>query len=439
MSRKRTPRSCSQRTAGPESSTRILAISGSPRPSVTRRMSARNSSAVYGSRSVAANRSSSSTTPARSSRPACARRIAPAVNAELPPDHSGSAFSSTSRRQPRSRAACAADMPAFPAPTTMTSKSTSRYLTGLARCHTREGSHRMGARAVIGAVLAVAAVVAIAAPGGSSGDDLSKAYPSRQVSIMAPAAPGGGWDTTARAFQSAARDAKVGDESVEVFNVEGAGGTLGLSQLVSKSSGDPYELMMTGQVMLGAIETNKADVKLDKTTPIATLITETEAIVVPAKSRYRTLKDLLADFKRDPGSIRWAGGSAGSTDQLLVGLLAKTQGADPAKTKYVAHSGGGEANAAILSGSVDAGATGLSEVVDQVKAGKMRLLAVSSPVNLRIDGKKPPTVKEAGVNLEMTNWRALTAPPGISDSERARITDWVTRVMRTPKWRENLE
>ena len=293
-------------------------------------------------------------------------------------------------------------------------------------------------RVVIGALLAVAALVAIVAPSGSSGDDQKQPYPNRQLQIMAPAAPGGGWDSTARAFQSSARDAEL-DDGIEVFNVDGAGGTLGLSQLVSKASGDPYELMMTGLVMIGAIETNRSQVDLDKTTPIATMTTEAEAIVVPTKSKYKKLADLVADFKRDPASIRWAGGSAGSTDQLLVGELARVLGADPAKTKYVAHSGGGEANAAILSGSVDAGSTGLSEVIDQVKAGKMRLLAVSSPVNLQVDGRKPPTIKEAGVNLEMTNWRAITAPPGISDSERGRIAGWVTRVMKTPKWQENLK
>jgi putative tricarboxylic transport membrane protein len=297
----------------------------------------------------------------------------------------------------------------------------------------------LGSRAVIGGLLAVAAVVAIAVPGGASGgDSASEPFPNRQVSIMAPAAPGGGWDTTARAFQAASRDAKL-DDGVEVFNVEGAGGTLGLSELVSKSSGDPYQLMMTGLVMLGAIETNRSDVALDRTTPIATMITETEAIVVPAKSKYRTLKDLTADFARDPGSIRWAGGSAGSTDQLLVGELARVLGADPAKTKYVAHSGGGEANAAILSGSVDAGSTGLSEVVDQVEGGKMRLLAVSSPVDVEIDGSKPRTLKDEGIDLELTNWRAITAPPGISGGERERIAAWVTRVLRTPGWAENVK
>jgi putative tricarboxylic transport membrane protein len=297
----------------------------------------------------------------------------------------------------------------------------------------------LGSRALIGAAFAVAALVAIIAPGGASGgDDASQPYPTRQLSIMAPAAAGGGWDTTARAFQGSSRSAKL-DDGIEVFNVEGAGGTLGLSQLVSKGSGDPYQLMMTGLVMLGAIETNGSDVPLSRTTPIATLITESEGIVVPAKSKYTSFKQLAADLERDPASIRWAGGSAGSTDQLLVGELARVLGADPKKTKYVAHSGGGEANAAILSGSVDAGVSGLSEFVDQVEAGKMRLLAVSSPVETKVDGKQPPTIKEEGIDLELTNWRALVAPPGISDGERERITGWVKQVLATADWKKNLE
>jgi putative tricarboxylic transport membrane protein len=296
----------------------------------------------------------------------------------------------------------------------------------------------MGTRAVIGGLLVVAALVAIVAPGGATGDDESEPYPTRGLRIMAPAAPGGGWDTTARAFQAASRDAKL-DDGVEVYNVEGAGGTLGLSELVSKDAGDPYELMMTGLVMLGAIETNQSDVALDATTPIATMITEAEAIVVPAKSKYETLEQLAADLERDPGSVKVGGGSAGSTDQLLLGELTRELGADPGQTRYVAHSGGGEANAAILSGSVDVGITGLSEVVDQVEAGKMRLLAVSTPVDIEVDGRTPPTIEDEGIDLEMTNWRAITAPPGISGSERERIASWVSKVLESDAWAKNVE
>src|SRR3954453_24038036 len=118
--------------------------------------------------------------------------------------------------------------------------------------------------------------------------------------------------------------------------------------------------MMTGLVMLGAIETNQSQVNLGKTTPIATMTTESEAIVVPAKSKYKTLRELTDALRRNPAAIRWAGGSAGSTDPLLVGDIARVSGAGPAKPKYVAHSRGGEANASILSGAVDAGSTGLT-------------------------------------------------------------------------------
>jgi putative tricarboxylic transport membrane protein len=296
----------------------------------------------------------------------------------------------------------------------------------------------MGARGIIGGLLVVAAIVAVVVPGGATGDDSSKPYPQRQVQMMAPAAPGGGWDTTARAFQQASRDLGA-DDGMEVYNVEGAGGTLGLSQLISKDHGDAYQLMTTGLVMLGAIETNGSDVDLADTTPIATTVTETEAIVVPATSKFRDMKALAEQFARDPGSIRFAGGSAGGTDQLLVGQLAKVLGVDPAKTKYVAHSGGGEANAAILSGSVDAGVTGLSEIVDQVEGGKMRLLAVSSPVDAEVDGRKPPTLKDEGIDLELTNWRSIHAPPGVDAADRRRIEAYVVKVLRSKQWAEQVE
>jgi putative tricarboxylic transport membrane protein len=273
--------------------------------------------------------------------------------------------------------------------------------------------------------------------GGGGGDEAS--FPSSRVEIMAPADPGGGWDSTARALQQSIRDAKLSAKGVEVYNVPGAGGTLGLSQLASKDKGDPHQLMVMGLVMLGAIETNKSSVDIDQTTPIATLTTEDEAIVVPAKSKYKTLDDLVADLKADPGSVRWAGGSAGGTDQLLVGLLAKAAGADASKTKYVAYSGGGEAKTAILSGSVDAGVSGVSEFADQVEAGKMRALAVSGTEPVDVGGKSTQPIKAQGLDVELTNWRGIVAPPGISDSERESVTKWVEKVRASPAWQKNLE
>jgi putative tricarboxylic transport membrane protein len=255
---------------------------------------------------------------------------------------------------------------------------------------------------------------------------------------MAPADPGGGWDETARALQQSMREAKLGD-GAEVYNVPGAGGTLGLSQLISKHRGKDDQLMVMGLVMLGAVEANQSSVSVDQTTPIAGLTQEDEGIVVPAKSKYRTLGDLVADLKRDPASIAWAGGSAGGTDQLLVGQLTEAVGADPSKTKYVAHSGGGEALAAILSGSVDAGVSGVSEFADQVEAGKLRMLAVSGEKPVEVGGKTVKPIKDQGVDVVMTNWRGIVAPPGLSDDRRKDVVAFVEKLRATPAWQANLK
>jgi putative tricarboxylic transport membrane protein len=296
------------------------------------------------------------------------------------------------------------------------------------------------ARGIASAVAAVALAGVAAACGSYAGGSEGEGdYPRGRLSIMAPADPGGGWDETARALQQAVRESELADDGTEVYNVPGAGGTLGLSQLVSKSSGEPNQLMVMGLVMLGAIETNQSPVDLGVTTPIATLTTEAEVIVVPSDSEYRTLDDLTKDLERDPGSVAWGGGSAGGTDQLLVGLLAKEVGANPAETKYVAHEGGGEATAAILSGSVDVGVSGVSEFADYVKAGEMRALAVSGEGPLEVGGEKVENLTAQGYDVTITNWRGIVGPPGLSDEQRDQIVEYVERVQATPAWKANIK
>ena len=286
--------------------------------------------------------------------------------------------------------------------------------------------------AIVG-VLGLLALLALLGGCSGDGDD----YPEGDVELMAPADPGGGWDQTARAMQSALTESGVVEENVEVYNVGGAGGTIGLAQFVSDNAGDPNQLMVMGLVMVGAIQINDSPVDLSQTTPIASLLTEWEAIVVPADSEYQTLEQLVEAFRADPGSISWAGGSAGSTDQILIGLLAQEVGVDPAEVNYIAHSGGGEANTAILSGGVSAGVSGLAEVRDQVEAGQMRLLAVSS--DERIDEADAPTIVESGYDLVVPNWRGVMAPPDISDEDREAIVGMIEEMHATSEWQETLE
>ena len=253
--------------------------------------------------------------------------------------------------------------------------------------------------------------------------------------IIAPANPGGGWDQTARTMQDVLQKEGI-SKSVQVQNVPGAGGTIGLAQFAEQHKGDPNALIIGGYVMVGAVLTNNSPVSLADVTPIARLTGEYEAIVVPAASPHQTMADLIAALKADPGAVSWAGGSAGGTDHIAVGLIAQAAGVDPTKINYIAYSGGGEALAAILGNQVTAGVSSLGEFQSQIEAGTMRLLAVSAPE--RIEGVDAPTLKEAGLDVDLQNWRMVAAAPGITDEQKAAITADIEKMAKSAGWQEQL-
>ncbi|WP_371135457.1 Bug family tripartite tricarboxylate transporter substrate binding protein [Frigidibacter sp.] len=253
--------------------------------------------------------------------------------------------------------------------------------------------------------------------------------------IIAPANPGGGWDQTARTMQAVLQDEGI-SSSVQVQNVPGAGGTIGLAQFASQNEGNANALIVGGYVMVGAILTNNAPVGLDAVTPIARLTGEYEAIVVPAASPIQTIEELVEALKADPGAVSWAGGSAGGTDHIAVGLLAKAAGVDPTKINYIAYSGGGEALAAILGSQVTAGISSLGEFVAQIDSGTLRLLAVSSEE--RIEGVDAPTLKEVGLDVVLQNWRMVAAAPGLSDEQKAAVSADIEAMVKSASWQEQL-
>ncbi|OYW61568.1 MAG: C4-dicarboxylate ABC transporter substrate-binding protein [Rhizobiales bacterium 17-65-6] len=272
----------------------------------------------------------------------------------------------------------------------------------------------------------------LAAPAGLS----PAAAQMSDLKIMAPAAPGGGWDQTARSMQQAIVAANLA-RSVQVTNVGGAGGTIGIAQLVNGAKGDGNQLMVMGYVMVGAILTNKAPVTLEQVTPIARLTEETEAIAVPANSPLKTVQELADAIKANPAKVTWAGGSAGGVDHIAAALFAKAAGADPAKINYIPFAGGGEALAAVLGGKVTAGISGYGEFDSQVKAGKLRILAVTAKT--RVPGVDAPTLTEAGLPLSITNWRGVVAPPGITAEQRAALTGLVEKMAQSPAWQDILK
>ena len=293
---------------------------------------------------------------------------------------------------------------------------------------TRPRRRRALRRTIDGLLAAVllAAATACGAPGGGPPDVLT---------ILAPASPGGGWDQTARAMQAALQqDAAPG--SVRVVNVAGAGGTIGLAQFVNAGAGRGDTLLVTGLIMVGAVLTNRSAVTLKQTTPIARLTGDYELLVVPAASPYPTLDAFVAAWRRDPGALAIAGGSAGGTDHMLAGLLAARVGLDPTAINYVPHSGGGESIASILGGQVAAGINGVSELAPFVEAGRLRVLAVSSAE--RLPGRPFPTFREQGVDLTLTNWRGVVGPPDLPDDRRAALTARIDGLQRSPAWQATL-
>lgn len=259
----------------------------------------------------------------------------------------------------------------------------------------------------------------------------ANAQAAMDLKITAPAGAGGGWDGASRALQQVMTTTGAA-KTVQVVNVPGAGGTVGLAQFVNSSKGDGNQLLTMGITMVGAILTNKSQVTLDAVTPIARLTGDALVIVVPASSPHKTVKDLAAALKADTSKVVWAGGSAGGADHILAGLVAKAAGGDASKLNYVPFSGGGEALAEMLGGRVTAGVSGYNEFESMIKAGKLRALALSS--GARMAGVDVPTIKEQGLDVELMNWRGIVAGPGISATQKAALSAAVEKAVKSPEW-----
>jgi len=264
----------------------------------------------------------------------------------------------------------------------------------------------------------------------------TSALAQMELKIIAPAAPGGGWDQTARSMQQALVAEKL-VKSAQVINTAGAGGTVGLAQFVNGAKGDGNQLMVNGFVMVGAILMNKSPVSLDQVTPIARLTEETQVIVVPANSSIKTAADLADAVKKDVSRVTFAGGSAGGVDHIMAALFVGTVGADASKVNYVPFSGGGESLAAILGGKVTAGISGYGEYEGQIKSGRLRAIGVTSPS--RLPGVNVPTFKEQGIDLVIANWRSVMGAPGISADQRKTLIDLVDKMVKSKAWQEILK
>lgn len=288
------------------------------------------------------------------------------------------------------------------------------------------------------AVLALAGCTTIDSGGASDGDGESPAEIT-DVQIVVPADPGGGWDQTGRAFAQILADEGLVD-AAPVTNVPGAGGNVGLASLATET--DPHTLMVTGLVMVGAVETNQGANRMEDTTPIARLTDEPLVVVVPAGSEYDTLEDLVDDIVANGQDVTVTGGSAGGADHILAGLMLEEAGLSgdeiASSLNYIPNSGGGEAVSLLLGNNASAGISGVGEFVQYIEDGSMRALAVSSEETSELL-PDTPTITEAGYDVVLTNWRGLLAPTDISDADAQALIELVTELHDTDAWQEEME
>jgi putative tricarboxylic transport membrane protein len=280
-------------------------------------------------------------------------------------------------------------------------------------------------------VLAGAAALGVATLG---------AHPARaagfdKLEILAAQAPGGGYDNTARGVQKALQEAKL-VASPTVYNVPGAGGTIALAQFSETKAGRPDSTIVLGFGMIGAGLINKAKVSFKDVTPICRLVGEYNLLVVPAKSDIKSLQDLLDRLKKDPGAVSWGGGSIGGSDHLFGSLVARAAGVKQ-NINWVAFSGGGDAMSAILGGQTTCGISGYREMMPHIESGALRALGISGAE--RVPGIDIPTMKEQGVDAELTNWRGIAAPPGISAEQKTTYLDLFDNLVKSDAWQAALK
>jgi putative tricarboxylic transport membrane protein len=278
-------------------------------------------------------------------------------------------------------------------------------------------------------LLASAALLAGLAPG--RGEAQAR---FANISMFIPAGPGGGWDGLGRAVEQVARQAGL-VSNFQFENVGGAGGIVGLPRFVAQRRGRPDALMVAGSVMVGAVLTNRSPIGMANVTPIARMTQEVGVVVVPGQSEIRDIAGLLAALRANPGGTSVAGGSAGGTDHITLGLILKALGRSAREASYVAFAGGGPAQAAILGAQVKAGISGYSEFAEQIRSGRMRALATTGETR---SDPAIPTLKESGVDVVTANWRGVFAAPGINANQRAALTALMTEINALPAWRELL-
>lgn len=260
--------------------------------------------------------------------------------------------------------------------------------------------------------------------------------PSRPVEFIVHTGPGGGNDILARAVVTMMEQEKLVPVRIQVVNKPGGGGTVAAAAVYERKD-DPYTVgFITSAWLATALTAKAAKVTVHDLKPIAQLVREPAVFAVRADSPYKTLKDFIEAAKAHPGALKQSGGSITSRDNILREQL---QHATGAKWAYVSFPGGGARLAALLGGHVDMMVIEPQEARENVRAGKLRVLAQVSDTRLP---KWPdvPTLKEAGFDITPTpQIRGVVAPPQMPADAVAYWEHTFEKLTQTPSWKKYIE
>ncbi|MEH7484164.1 tripartite tricarboxylate transporter substrate binding protein [Neobacillus drentensis] len=267
-------------------------------------------------------------------------------------------------------------------------------------------------------------------------------YPTKAISVIAPSGAGGGWDLTARSFTKVLSETKLVKQPLTVENKPGGGGAVFMAEYATQQVENNDMLFVNSPPIIinNLKKEGNSPYGYNNTTPLAQLTKDYGAIVVKADSKFKDLKSVLEEVKKDPSNLTFAGGSApGSMDHLVSILPAYKYGVDPTKIKYVSYDGGGEAITALLGGNADVIGTDASSVKEFLKAGKVRVLAITSTERLSGDFKDVPTAKEQGVDAEFTIWRGVFGPEKMSEEAKGYWEKTIDKLVQSPEWKKEVE
>jgi putative tricarboxylic transport membrane protein len=286
---------------------------------------------------------------------------------------------------------------------------------------------KLGGKSII-IVLSLLMAVVVAGPASAE-------FVPQEVHFLIPGGAGGGWDGTARGVGKALVDSGI-LKHASFENMSGGGGGKALSYLISTAKRQQGTLMVNSTPIIIRSLQGVFPQSFRDLTPIASVIADYAAFVVPNDSPYKSWKEVIEAFKKDPTSVKIAGGSVkGGMDHLVPAMAVEAAGGDPLKLVYVPYDAGGKAMAGLLAGDTQVLSTGFSEAVGLARQGEVRILVVTSEERLP-QAPDVPTLMEEGYNVSFANWRGFFGAPGLPADKAEGYRNMLAKMYKTTQWEE---